>query len=274
MEGLGADFGAFFGMQWIWSLLLCAAMPRASRYLLEGYTYHLTQRCTNRDFRLRFGRDRDAWREWLRVAVRRHRVPVYGYCATSTHIHLLVHADDVTAVGMLMDLVAGATAQQYNRRKGRSGAFWEPYQCTIIQDGRHLFNCLRYIDLNMVRAGVVGHPRDWRWCGWAELMGERQRYRLLDLERLLHSLDISDLDTFRLAYAQAVEVSLCQRRLKREAIWSESLAVGSERFVNDVSGQFKARYHLQYDQITSPTGGDLWTVKETVQPYSTIPYPE
>jgi hypothetical protein len=36
---------------------------------------------------------------------------------------------------------------------------------------------MRYIDLNMVRAGVVTHPSAWAWCGYEELVGERQRYR-------------------------------------------------------------------------------------------------
>jgi len=41
-------------------------MPRASDYLLNGYTYHLTQRCHDRQFLLRFGKDRDVYRDWLR----------------------------------------------------------------------------------------------------------------------------------------------------------------------------------------------------------------
>lgn len=44
------------------------------------------------------------------------------------------------------------TAQEYNRHKGRQGAFWEDrYHAT----DEHLHRCLAYIDLNMVRAGVV-----------------------------------------------------------------------------------------------------------------------
>lgn len=247
-------------------------MPRASRYLLEGYTYHLTHRCTDREFLLRYVRDRNVYREWLRVGVRRHGVPVYGYCVTSSHVHLIVHVDDVSAVGMLVDLVAGATAQQYNRRKGRSGAFWEPYQCTIVEDGQHLLNCLRYVDLNMVRAGKVQHPREWRWCGWDELMGQRKRYRLLDTERLLSSLDIADLPTFRQVYSEGLERLIHEGRLRREPMWTESLAVGSERFVNAAADQFRARYRFEYDRVATSGAGDVWTVREA--PTSYTPFTE
>jgi len=46
-------------------------MPKASRYLREGYTFHLTHRCHDRRFLLKFAKDRDVYREWLRVAIKR-----------------------------------------------------------------------------------------------------------------------------------------------------------------------------------------------------------
>jgi putative transposase len=58
-------------------------------------------------------------------------------------------------------------------------------------------NC---IDLNMVRAGVVCHPRDWPWCGYQEIMGLRQRYRILDLEELAHLRGAGDQSRFAAWY--------------------------------------------------------------------------
>jgi len=64
-------------------------------------------------------------------------------------------------------LVAGRTAQEYNLRKKRKGAFWEDrYHATAVESEHHLFQCLKYIDLNMVRAGVVSHPSQWAFCGY------------------------------------------------------------------------------------------------------------
>ncbi|MDA0323615.1 MAG: hypothetical protein O2923_13000 [Verrucomicrobia bacterium] len=44
------------------------------------------------------------------------------------------------------------------------------------EDGQYLPNCLRYVDMNMVRAGVVEHPEQWQWCGYDELTGQRKRF--------------------------------------------------------------------------------------------------
>jgi Transposase IS200 like len=78
---------------------------------------------------------------------------------TSNHIHLLVRDTGSTVIAQSMQLVAGCTAQEYNRCKERQGAFWEDrYHATAIEIEEHRHRCLVYIDLNMARAGVVSHP--------------------------------------------------------------------------------------------------------------------
>ena len=243
-------------------------MPRSSQYLLEGYTYHLTHRCHNREFLLRFARDKDAYREWLREGVHRHGVSIYGYCITDNHVHIIAHVDRVEDVSNLMKLAAGSTAKQYNIRKGHLGSLWEhPYQCTMIQDGRHLFNCLCYVDLNMVRAGIVKHPRDWRWCGYNELIGKRNRYRIINLDRLLESLDIGGQQEFQANYMDAIEQRIVNNT--REAHWTESLAVGSHDFTERSRKLYSRRSQLDIYKI-SDTDINTWTIKESPDSYNDI----
>ena len=92
-------------------------MPNASRYLQAGYTYHLTHRCHDRRFLLKFARDRNVYRKWLREGARRYRVPVYNYCVTSNHTHAIVHVDDVETVAAMMQLASATLARHWNRRK-------------------------------------------------------------------------------------------------------------------------------------------------------------
>ena len=192
-------------------------MPRATRYLVEGYTYHLTHRCHDKRFLLRFSRERDLYREWLRVGAKRYRVPVFGYCLTSSHVHVVAHADSREAIGLMMGLASGVVAKQLNERKSHGGSVWEhPYQCTMIQDGRHLLNCLRYVDLNMFRAGVVSHPQGWRWCGYDELTGRRKRYRILNIERLLQCANIGSAAELVRFHSEFVQEAIQQPKRERE----------------------------------------------------------
>ena len=47
--------------------------------------------------------------------------------------------------------------------------------------------CL-YMDLNMVRAGVVRHPSEWPHCGYGEIQKAPRRYRLIDSRTLMELL--------------------------------------------------------------------------------------
>ncbi len=50
---------------------------------------------------------------------------------------------------------------------------------------KYLMGCLVYIDLNMVRAGVVVHPRDWCFEGYNEIFNPSERYGIIDRQNLL-----------------------------------------------------------------------------------------
>jgi putative transposase len=79
-----------------------------------------------------------------------------------------------------MQLIAGRTAQEYNRRRAMQGAFWEDrYHATAIEIDEHLHRCVVYIDLNMVRAGVVNHPGQWNESGFCEIQEPPKRYAIM-----------------------------------------------------------------------------------------------
>ncbi len=124
---------------------------------------------------------------------------ILNYMVTSNHIHLLLY--DIAArecIPRTIQLIAGRTGQEFNQRKHRKGAFWEDrYHATAVESSEHLIQCLVYLDLNMVRAGVVGHPSEWgRFSGYNEIQKPRKRYSLIDhaqLFALLGKKGIEDL---------------------------------------------------------------------------------
>jgi REP-associated tyrosine transposase len=161
-------------------------MPRANRHYIPGYVWHITHPCHKKEFLLKFGRDRRLWMGWLFEARKRFGLSVLNYTVTSNHIHLLVRdngAPDV--ISNSMQLIAGRTGQECNLRKRRKGAYWEDrYHATAVETDQHLIRCLVYMDLNMVRAGVVKHPSEWPWRGYNEIQEPPKRYAILDQEGL------------------------------------------------------------------------------------------
>lgn len=214
-------------------------MPRAHRYYLPGHVWHITHRCHQKEFYLKFAKDRKRWVEWLFEAKKRYGLCVLNYVVTSNHIHLLVKGCGKGEIAKSMQLVAGRVAQEYNLRKKCKGAFWEDrYHATAVATDEHLIRCLLYVDLNMVRAGVVRHPEDWQHGGYAELQTERQRYNVTDWNVLQELLGINHREELKSSRRKWVDD--CLESLSgfcgREPCWTESLAVGSVDFVRSVQG--------------------------------------
>ena len=239
-------------------------MPRTNRLRTDGGVFHLTHRCHNRAFLLKFARDRDTYRSLLREHLHQYDVGLLDFCVTSNHVHLLVDTVDRREVSGLMQEVASEFARAYNRRKHRMNAFWgDNYHGTLVEEGEYLWECLCYIELNMVRAGAVSHPTQWQWLGYHEIMGERQRYRLLDLDRLCWRLRAADLEQVRKNLAVSLAERIARNELKRQARWTQSLAVGSRAFVETVQPLISERSETEI----AMTAGNIWSLHEAMVPY-------
>ncbi|MCP4754814.1 MAG: hypothetical protein GY866_28395, partial [Proteobacteria bacterium] len=71
----------------------------------------------------------------------------------------------------------------YNKTHDRKGTLWgERFKSLIVQDGSTLINCLAYVDLNPLRAGIVERPEDYRWnsLGYHIQQGNRDGFLSLD----------------------------------------------------------------------------------------------
>jgi putative transposase len=166
-----------------------------------------------------------------------------NYVVTSNHIHLLVlDQEGRDVIPRSIQLVAGKTAQEYNGRKHRKEAFWEDrYQATAVESGEHLGQCLVYIGLNMVRAGVVEHPSQWPYGGYNEIQKPHRKCRLIAHEQPRELLGFSGQDEMTAAHRLWVEEALRRGRGSRESKWTDSIAVGSRSFVENVKGKLGIR---------------------------------
>jgi putative transposase len=208
-------------------------MPRASRHYIPGYVWHITHRCHKKEFLLKFARDRSRYLRWLFEAKKRYGLRVLNYMVTSNHIHLLVRdIGEREVIPNSIQLIAGRTGQEYNQRKNRKGAYWEDrYHATAVETESHLIQCLLYMDLNMVRAGIVRHPTEWPFSGYNEIQSPRERYALIDYQGLRELLNFSEMADLADSYRGWVEEALSADGHLRDGKWSESIAVGSESFV-------------------------------------------
>ncbi len=234
-------------------------MPRAHRYYLPGHIWHLTHRCHNREFLLQEPTVRRQWIGWVRKAQTKYGLIVLGYVVTCNHIHLLVQdSGESDVIAKSMQLIQGQSAQQYNRKTGRQSAFWsDRYHATAVDSGTHLLRCLIYIDLNMVRAGVIHDPGEWYECSYREIQSDRVREGIVDRNRLAMVIGAHDINSLKEMHLRALSHAIQERELLRDSRWSESLAVGSQAFVSEfaknLGNRIRGRVVSNSDSLESCT---------------------
>ncbi|MBC2717676.1 MAG: transposase [Desulfobacteraceae bacterium] len=240
-------------------------MARAKRHYIPGQVWHITHRCHKREFLFKFAKDRKRWLQWLFEAKSRYGLVILNYAVTSNHIHLLVVDDkDRGVIPNSIKLIAGRTGQEYNQRKCRKGAFWEDrYHATAIEDGNHLLQCLVYIDLNMVRVGVIKHPSEWSYCGYSEIQKPRRKNVLINYERLRELLGFDTYDRVKAGHKKWVESCLTNGENCRDEKWSRSIAVGSKIFIDNV----KSLMGVSAQGRKSIEAGESYQLRETQIPY-------
>lgn len=218
-------------------------MPRANRHFAPGYIWHITHRCHKKEFLFQCDKDRFRWIHWLQEAKERYGLQVLNYMVTSNHIHLLVvdggKGKNENTISQSMQLVSGRTAQEINSANNRKGAFWEDrYHATAIESGPYLNQCTLYIDLNMVRAGVVDHPSHWRCSGYSELHKTSVGYNILSFKDLKVLYGFSTKEEFKKMRTEWVEEALGQNLYsERDENWTSSVGVGSESFLARLKGE-------------------------------------
>jgi putative transposase len=187
---------------------------------------------------------------------------------TSNHIHLLVaDTGDRDVIPNSMQLVAGRTGQEYNQRKDRKGAYWKDrYHATAVESGDHLARCMVYIDTNMVRAGVVDHPSMWLFCGYNEIQEPRRKNVLIDYDRLQGLLGAGSYDQARRSHQGWVEDYLADGARNRQGEWTDSIAVGSKSFIENV----RARLGFRAKGRGVIEGGEGYQLRESSARYKAL----
>src|SRR5258708_5875627 len=142
-------------------------MPRAARLIFPDLAIHIVQRGNNRG--RCFFSDFDYFRylTYLEFFAARFGCAVHAYCLMTNHVHLLITPRAADACAHLMKYLGQCYVQELNRLLGRTGTLWEGrFRSCLVNSERYVLACYRYIELNPVRAGLAGHPSEYRWSSY------------------------------------------------------------------------------------------------------------
>ncbi len=272
-------------------------MPRIARLIVKGEAtvYHVMSRTALEGFVIG-DIEKEYFLNLIKRLSRIYFAEVLGFCLMGNHFHLLVRmhpGDDVddeeimrrfseyhgedeevvlgkdqipymrekwSSLSEYMKEIKQGFSRFYNRRHGRKGFFWsERFKSLIVDNGETLINCLAYIDLNPVRAGIVDRPEQYRWCSMGYHFQSNNHGGLLSLDLGLEEFGVKGyperlryyrrfvyekghFEGFEKNLGKDFEVSKVDRFRYRTRYFTDSGIIGSKAFVERIYRQFEDRF--------------------------------
>jgi putative transposase len=219
-------------------------MARLPRYVIPGQPQHIIQRGNNRQIVFKSDVDFQFFRDALVEAAGRSGLAIHAYVWMSNHIHLLATPTLEDSISKTFQSAGRKYVQYFNFTHKRSGTLWEGrYRATVVDTESYLLKLMRYIEMNPVRAGMVAHPRDYKWSSHRlHAYGEEDSNTnwLIAPDQYL-SLARSDTER-RVAYRSLFKTEASAEELQtiREAS-HKGWALGSEKFGREMEALSQRR---------------------------------
>lgn len=143
-------------------------MRTRSRIFVEGLSVHLIQKGNNSSEIFHREADYEVFMAMTRWAAAVASVAVHGFSCMSNHYHLLVTPDDATSLPTMMKRLNGRYVRYFNRVYQRTGTLWNGrYRTSLVDTEQYWLTCLRYIEHNPVKAGIVTSADSYRWSSYS-----------------------------------------------------------------------------------------------------------
>jgi len=177
-------------------------------------------------------------------------------------------------------------ARYYNKRHNRRGYFWgDRFKSVIVDKGETMVNCLAYIDLNPLRAGIVSRPEDYRWNSLGYHVQTNNRDNFLSTDFGLKEFNVNSekerIRRYRRYVYEAGAVNrpekgkteviggrIIEKERKREfelsrndrfryrtRYFTDSGVIGSKEFVSKTYMRFKHHFNSKNEKKPKPVKG-------------------
>lgn len=216
-------------------------MPRKPRFYLPNIPVHIVQRGHSRKPVFFETADYQAYLYWLKEASVRYECRIHAYVLMTNHIHILSTPKNINSISLMMQYLGMQYVPYINYNYGTSGSIWEGrYKANMIQDEEYLLTCMRYIELNPVRANMVRSSGAYPWSSY-RANGEGKTDILTQPHHLYHSLGKTlkqRLETYTSLFKAHIEESDLD---SIRSSWQSGTPLGNDYFKQKVEAKLQCK---------------------------------
>lgn len=142
-------------------------MARLPRICQPGIPHHIIQRGNNRQACFVSEEDFSTYAYWLAEYSSNFSVAIHAWVFMTNHVHLLATPRKEGGISNMMQAMGRSYVRYFNNTYQRTGTLWEGrYKSCVVDAENYLLTCMRYIELNPVRANMVATPEEYHWSSY------------------------------------------------------------------------------------------------------------
>ena len=159
-------------------------MPRFPRKHIKTSFFHVITQGINKSYIFDKSEDIKYYIKLIYKFSKEHEIEIIAYCIMNNHAHMLIKTKKSDELSKYMQRLNCTYARYYNKKYDRVGyVFRDRYKSEGIYDEQHLYNCIKYIYDNPVKAGICSKAKDYPYSNYKIITKEiKENYTFMDID--------------------------------------------------------------------------------------------
>lgn len=212
-------------------------MPRIARKFNESNYYHVIVQGINKEFIFKDEKYMESYKRIILKKLKEIDIKILAYCIMINHAHFLIYSENSSMLSKFMQKVNTSYSRLYNKENNRVGyVFRDRFYSKNILNENQLYNCLRYIHNNPVKAKIVNSMSEYKYSSYNEYL-KKEEIISKDSKRLLFGSKENYREQFDWIHNNSCEENFydVQEENKEE--------------INDFFSQVEKRYGMKISEI-------------------------
>ena len=142
-------------------------MPRYPRNYIKTCFFHVITQGIEKTYIFESEEDIEFYLVKMYSLNQECEIQIIAYCIMNNHAHILLETSKVENLAKFMQRLNTAYAKYYNKKYSRVGyVFRNRYRSEGIYNEKYLYNCIKYIHYNPVKAGMCKHPWEYPYSNY------------------------------------------------------------------------------------------------------------
>jgi len=158
-------------------------MPRLARNSLVGKQFiHVIVQGINKEEIFLTEREKLEYIKLLNKYKEEYVINIISYCVMNNHVHILINTENIDKLTKYMHKVNTSYGIYYNKNRKRVGyVYRDRFKTQIINNEKHLYNCILYIHNNPVKANICKNVSQYKFSSYEKFLNKSNQDLMIEI---------------------------------------------------------------------------------------------